>query len=151
MFEKYKVLSKRELESRQEIYFEQYVMTLNVEANVAHEVAKTTIYPAAVRYQAELAGAAANCKAAGVAFDVSILEKVSSLIKLLVEKINALEQLLPSRGGHGVANAAAAAVKCAKEIKPALGELREVVDELEGVVSDDYWPLPTYAEMLFIK
>ncbi len=151
MFEKYKVLSKRELESRQEIYFEQYVLTINVEANIAHEVAKTTIYPAAIRYQAELAGTAANCKAAGVEFDASILEKVSSLIKSLVEKINALEQLLPSRGGHGVANASEAAMKCAKEIKPALGALREVVDELEGVVADDFWPLPTYAEMLFIK
>lgn len=151
MFEKYKVLSKRELESRQEIYFEQYVLTLNVEANVAHEVAKTTIYPAAVRYQSELASAAANCKAAGVAFDVAILDKVSGLIKSLLEKIGALEQLLPGHGGHGVANPTEAAMKCAKEIKPALNGLRQVVDELEGVVADDYWPLPTYAEMLFIK
>lgn len=144
-------MSKRELESRQEIYFEQYVLTLNVEANVAHEVAKTTIYPAAVRYQSELASAAANCKAAGVAFDVAILDKVSGLIKSLLEKIGALEQLLPGHGGHGVANPTEAAMKCAKEIKPALNGLRQVVDELEGVVADDYWPLPTYAEMLFIK
>ncbi|HET6425348.1 MAG TPA: glutamine synthetase III [Planctomycetaceae bacterium] len=85
MFEKYKVLSKRELQSREDIYFEQYVLTLNVEAKMTHEIAKTIIYPHAVRYQSELAAAAGNCKAAGVTFDATVLTKVTELIKALVE------------------------------------------------------------------
>ncbi len=151
MFEKYQVLSKRELESREEIYFEQYVLTLNVEAKMTHEVAKTIIYPHAVRYQSELAAAAANCKAAGVPFESAVLDKVSGLIKSLVEKIAVLEKLLPGHGGHGVSNPKETAMHCAKDVKPAINDVREVVDELETVVADDYWPLPTYQEMLFIK
>jgi glutamine synthetase len=151
MFEKYKVLSKRELQSREDIYFEQYALTLNVEAKLTHEIAKTIIYPHAIRYQNELAQAAANCKAAGVAFDGEILGKLTGLIKSLVEKVDALERLLPGHGGHGVANPKEAANHCFKEVKPAIAAVREVVDELEGIVADDLWPLPTYQEMLFIR
>ncbi len=151
MFEKYKVLSERELKSREEIYFEQYVLTLNVEAKMTHEIAKTVIYPHAVRYQSELAAAAANCKAAGVSFDATILTKVTDLIKSLVEKIGALEHVLPGHGGHGVSNPKEAAGNCYKNMKPAIAAVRDVVDELETVVADDFWPLPTYQEMLFIK
>ena len=153
MFEKYKVLSPREVESRKEIYFEQYVLTLNVEAKLTHEIAKTTIYPAAVRYQSELAAAAANCKAAGVEFDASLLTKLSSLIKSLNQSVSALEHLIEEggHGGHGVSNPQQTAERCAKKVKPAMEAVRAVVDELEGIVADDHWPLPTYQEMLFIK
>lgn len=153
MFEKYKVLTPREVESRKEIYFEQYVLTLNVESKLTHEIAKTVIYPAAVRYQSELAAAAANCKAAGVDFDASLLTKLTGLIKSLNESIGKLEHLIHEggHGGHGVANPQQAAERCAKQLKPAMEAVRSVVDELEGVVADDHWPLPTYQEMLFIK
>ena len=153
MMDKYKVLTPRELESRREIYFEQYVLTLNVESKLTHEIAKTTIYPAAVRYQSELAAAAANCKAAGVEFDASLLTKLSGLIKSLNQNISALEHLIEEggHGGHGVSNPQQAADRCAKKVKPAMEAVRAVVDELEGVVADDHWPLPTYQEMLFIK
>lgn len=151
MFEKYKVLSKRELQSREDIYFEQYVLTLNVEAKLTHEIAKTVIYPSAVRYQNELAQTAANCKAAGVEFDRSVLDKVTGLIRTLVEKINSLEHQLPSNGGHGVSNPKETARRCFQNVKPAIQAVRDAADELEGIVADDYWPLPTYQEMLFIK
>lgn len=154
MFEKYKVLTPREVASREEIYFEQYVLTLNVESRITHEVAKTIIYPAAVRYQSELAAAAANCKAAGVDFDAALLTKLSGLIKTLNEKTAALEHLNEEGcggGGHGVSNPKKAAERCATKVKPAMDAVRAVVDELETVVADDHWPLPTYQEMLFIK
>ena len=153
MMEKYKVLTPREVESREEIYFEQYVLTINLEARLTHEIAKTIIYPAAVRYQGELAAAAANCKAAGVEFDFSLLSKLSSLIKTLNEKIAILEKLNDEAGGggHGVANPKKASERCAKHVKPAMQAVRAVVDELETIVADDHWPLPTYQEMLFIK
>ncbi len=153
MMEKYKVLTPRELESRREIYFEQYVLTLNVEAKLTHEIAKTIIYPAAVRYQSELAAAAGNCKAAGVEFDLSLLTKLSSLIKSLNQSVAVLEHLNEEggHGGHGVSNPQQAAERCAKKVKPAMEAVRAVADELEGIVADDHWPLPTYQEMLFIK
>ncbi|MBI1345438.1 glutamine synthetase type III [bacterium] len=151
MFEKYQVLTAREVASRESIYFEQFVLTLNVEANLTYEIAKTVIYPAAVRYQSELAAAAANCKAAGVSFDTTVLSKVSELIGSLVEKLAKLEGLLPGSGGHGVENPKEAAMHCSHEMRPAINEVRSVCDTLEGVVADDFWPLPTYQEMLFIK
>ena len=153
MFEKYKVLTPREVASREEIYFEQYVLTLNVEAKLTQEIAKTIIYPAAVRYQGELAATATSCKAAGVDFDASLLTKLSGLIKTLNEKIAALEHLNEEggHGGHGVSNPKQAAERCATKIKPAMEAVRAVVDELETIVADDHWPLPTYQEMLFIK
>ena len=153
MMEKYKVLTPREVASREEIYFEQYVLTLNVEARLTHEIARTIIYPAAVRYQSELAAAAANCKAAGVDFDASLLTRLSGLIKTLNEKVAALEHLNEEgkHGGHGVSNPKQAAERCAKKVKPAMEAVRTVVDELETIVADDHWPLPTYQEMLFIK
>jgi glutamine synthetase len=151
MFEKYNVLSKREVQSREDIYFEQYVLTLNVEAKLTHEIAKTIIYPAAMRYQSELAQTAANCKAAGVGFETCLLDKMTTLVKSLVGAIGDLEKVLPGSGGHGVSNPKEAAMHCAHDMKPAIAAVREVVDELEGVVADDHWPLPTYQEMLFIK
>ena len=78
MFDKYKVLTPREVESRREIYFEQYVLTLNVEAKLTHEIAKTVIYPAASRYLSELAATAANCKGAGIPFDATLLNKLNA-------------------------------------------------------------------------
>ncbi|OYW13559.1 MAG: glutamine synthetase type III, partial [Planctomycetales bacterium 12-60-4] len=151
MFEKYNVLTAREVQSRESIYYEQYVLTLNVEANLTYEVAKTIIYPAAVRYQSELAAAAANCKAAGVQFESAVLVKVTGLIAELLAKLDALEGLLPGSGGHGVAEPKAAAMHTAHHVKPAINAVRAAVDALEGVVADDFWPLPTYQEMLFIK
>ena len=77
----------------------------------------------------------------------------SDLIKTLNEKTAALEHLNEEgdHGGHGVSNPKQAAERCAKEIKPAMVAVREIVDQLEGIVADDHWPLPTYQEMLFIK
>ena len=153
MFDKYKVLTPREVESRREIYFEQYVLTLNVEAKLTHEIAKTVIYPAASRYLSELAATAANCKAAGIAFDATLLNKLNGLITSLTQAVDKLEKLNNEggHGGHGVSNPQQAAERCAKEIKPAMVAVREIVDQLEGIVADDHWPLPTYQEMLFIK
>lgn len=153
MFEKYKVLSPREVESRREIYFEQYVLTLNVESKLTVEIAKTLIYPAASRYLSELAATAANCKAAGIAFDGALLNKLSGLITSLGQTVEKLEALVNEggHGGHGVANPQEASIRCATVIKPAMEAVRSVVDELEGIVADDHWPLPTYQEMLFIK
>lgn len=153
LFEKYGVLSKEETLSRHDIYFEQYCLTLNVEANLMIEIAKTMIYPAAVKYAGELAGAGASIKAAGADFDATLLTKIASLTSELLGAIDKLEHVAHAgKGhGHGVANPKELAIEFQKSLIPAMVAVRKTVDALEGLVADDHWPLPTYQEMLFIK
>jgi glutamine synthetase len=148
LFEKYGVLSKRELESRRDIYLEQYCKAINVEALLTVEIAKTKIYPAAIRYQSELAANCANLKAAGVTPDTAMLEKVTSGIKSLTDSIAALEK---ATNHHGASGVLAESKHFCQDILPAVQAVRAAADELEAEVADDLWPLPTYQEMLFIK
>ncbi|MEZ6192327.1 MAG: glutamine synthetase III [Phycisphaerales bacterium] len=147
VFSKYKVLSKRELASREEIYFEQYVKAVNVEAILTVRIARTKIFPAAVRYQNELASTCANLKANGYNFDTDTLDKITSLVKSLQDGIAELEKAM----GHHAKNVKAEARHMCDVVLPAMLNVRNVTDELEGYVADDLWPLPTYQEMLFIK
>jgi glutamine synthetase len=147
LFDKYKVLSPRELQSRYEIALEQYCKTVNVEANLTAKLAKTTILPAAFKYQTKLAENVAAVKAAGVTPDTSVLGKVTELIGKLQGGLSALE----TATGHHAADVSAEAKQFCKEVLPAMLKVREAADALEGVVSDEIWPLPTYQEMLFIK
>lgn len=147
-FEKFGVLTKRELEAREEIGFEHYVKSGNVEANLVAEIAKTIIYPAAVRYQGELADTAAKLKAAGVEADLSVLKQVTGLTQELLGAVAKLEAIHAQEISGGVA---AEAKHYRDEVIPALAGVRAAADALEAVVADDLWPLPTYQEMLFIK
>ena len=148
LFSKYNVLSERELESRLETYLEQYCMTVNVEANLTIEMAKTMIYPAASRYQGDLASTAANLKAAGVEGDSGVLNEVTGLIKTLTDSIAALET---ATAGCGADCMQQETRYCCDNVLPAMLVVREAADALEAVVADDLWPLPTYQEMLFIR
>jgi glutamine synthetase len=148
LFSKHKVLSRRELQSRLEIYLEQYVMTVSVEAKLTVEMARTIIYPAAVRYTGELASTGASLKAVGADFDAETLNKVVSLTKSLLDNVSALEAEMDQDEGKSMLIEARHACH---RILPAMLRVREVADELEGVVADDLWPLPTYQEILFIK
>ena len=147
LFEKYKVLSARELKSRLETYFEQYCMTVHVEANLTLEIARTMIFPAAIRYQNELASTCANLKLVGYEFDTDTLDKVTGLVSALQNGAAALEAVLAVEADGFVAEAR----HCCDVVLPAMLAVRESADALEGVVADDLWPLPTYQEMLFIK
>jgi glutamine synthetase len=148
MFEKYKVLSKRELESRQDIYLEQYIKTVSAEARSVIEVAKTMIFPAAVRYQGQLAGTCASLKAVGYTFDTDTLDKVTALVKKLQDGIADVEKAMAHHSADGLLSEAK---HCCTDVLPAMLAVRKTADELEGIVADDLWPLPTYQEMLFIK
>jgi glutamine synthetase len=148
LMEKYKVLSKRETHSRMDIYIEQYCKAVNVEANLMIEMAKTKIYPAAIRYQGELAAAAASLKAAGYPSDSSTLNQVISLTKGLHESIGSLEGAMNHHGARSPLNEAK---HFCHDVLPAMQKVRHYTDELEEIVADDLWPLPTYQEMLFIK
>ena len=147
-FEKYGILTGRELESRKEIAYEHYVKSVNVEANTVIEMAKTVIYPAAMRYQGELANTAAKLKEAGLEADTTVLQKVTELAKALLAGVSKVESALY----HGENGSAEGHAKHFKEaVLPAMLEVRTAADALEGIVADDLWPLPTYQEMLFIK
>ena len=148
LFDKYKVLSPRELQGRYEIALEQYCKTVNVEANLTTKLAKTTILPAALRYQKQLADNVVAVKAAGVTPDTTVLGKVTELIAKLQAGITGLDA---ATSHHGAADVSAEAKHFCKEVLPAMLKVREAADALEGVVEDDIWPLPTYQEILFIK
>jgi glutamine synthetase len=94
LFEKYGVMSRRETLSRLDVYLEQYVMSVQVEAKLMIEMARTTIYPAAIRYQGELAATGANLKAVGYPFDTATLDKVSDLAGGLLQSVERLEEAL---------------------------------------------------------
>jgi glutamine synthetase len=148
LFAKYNVLSERELKSRLDIYLEQYCKTVNVEALQTYEMAKTLLFPAAIRYQNELASTCANLKLVGYEFDTDTLDKVTELVKALQDSCSVLDKALHD---HGAANLLAEAQHFCDEVIPAMASVRKFADELETWVADDLWPLPTYQEMLFIK
>lgn len=147
LFKKYDVLSPRELKSRYEVYAEQYVMSINVEANVTVEMAQTQILPAAIRYQGELAQTAASLQAAGIESDTTLLQQITDLIADLQ---TAIAELKEAHSKH-LKTPKAECDWCRDGIIPAMLKVRGVADDLEDIISDDLWPLPTYAEMLFIR
>ena len=148
LFEKYGVLSEREMRSRYEIYMDRYCKDINTEANSALQIAKTMILPAGYRYQGELVNTASKLKNLGQSVHMGTLEKLTILVGDLERKIEALEKVL---GHHGAADLRAEVKHFRDEAVPAMVALREVADQIESILPDDLWPLPTYREMLFIK
>ncbi|MEA2278831.1 MAG: glutamine synthetase [Solirubrobacteraceae bacterium] len=137
-FEHYDVLSERELESRYEVFVEQYSTKLNIEAETAASIARTMLLPATVRHLAEL-------KAAG---NDDLIAETQQLLGEFVEAIMKLEHVNANPGELG-------SLEFARWMHdntiPAMEAVREVADKLERIVADDLWPLPKYSEMLFIK
>ena len=148
LFDKYKVLSPREVHSRYETYLEHYNKSVNVEANLTAKIAKTIVLPAALQYQTELAQNATSVKAAGLAPDTTVLTQVTDLIGKLQAGLNGLAAATSHHGGGDVL---AEAKHFGGSVLPAMLKVREAADGLEAVVADDLWPLPTFQEILFIK
>lgn len=124
LFTKYSVLSIAELESRYKIYKESYETLISIEANSALDIAKTMIVPAAVTAITEYSAVPAVASITGEMSE--LLEKVVAGIKVLEASEGAVAEIV------------------------AMNELRASVDALEAIVPADLWPMPTYAEMLFI-
>src|SRR5918992_1501085 len=139
----YEVLSERELQSRYEVFVEQYVSKLNIEAETTFSMAKTMLLPAAVRYLAEL-GVAGSSK--GIE---SLRAEVAGHVDTFVERISALEK---ANATHPHVDDLLAHAKYVQDsVVPAMVGVREVADQLERVIPDTLWPLPKYSEILFIK
>lgn len=148
MFAKYKILSKREMDSRTDIYIEQYTMNIDVEVNLLIKLARTYVFPSAIRFQGELAKTCADLQAIGYKFDTHTLDIVTDLVKKLQDSVNELEKIRESNNGKDLD--AQARYSCDK-VLPAALQVRKYADKLETYVADDLWSLPTYQEMLFIK
>ena len=139
-FGHYDVLSERELESRYEVWVEQYITRANIEAETAHDIAKTMIMPATLRYLATI-------DAAQVA-ETGIGGQTKELVVALAAAINTLET---ANAYPDNTEGLDLAVYARDNQIAAMAEVREVVDRLEKVVADDLWPLPKYSEILFVR
>jgi glutamine synthetase len=151
VLKKHKVLSKMELQARAEILFENYSKMLHIEACTMLNIAKRQILPAASQYSGILAGTVQSILAAGVPAEPQneMLVKVCDLIKSLYQSLESLEKVLEKT--EEISNTTRHAESYRDHVIPAMVKVREAADELEMVVDADLWPLPSYAEMLFIK
>ncbi len=148
LFTRMGVLTPVELESRFDVYAEQYLLAIEVEAKLVVSMAKTIIYPAAVRYLSELSLAIANAAAIGIEMDKERAQTVSNLIKLLMDGVSKLSAAMAKDDFDSIEEHMQYS---AQTIRPLMDKVREYADTLEGEVADNFWPLPTYQEMLFVK
>ncbi|WP_069790588.1 glutamine synthetase III [Cyanobacterium sp. IPPAS B-1200] len=148
LFDKMGVLSPVELESRFEVYAEQYILSLEVEAKLVVSMAKTTIYPAAINYLSKLTSTMASLNNIGIKLDTCAIEKIATLVNQLIAEVEKLSEALHK---EDFADTEAHMKYFAQTILPIMNEVRKYADALEGEVDDELWPLPTYQEMLFIK
>ncbi|MGI6317052.1 MAG: glutamine synthetase III [Christensenellales bacterium] len=151
LFKRHGVLTEAEVISRYEIYMENYTKTLDIEALTMIEMANKEILPAALRYTSALTGLALEKRSLSVVLpaeaELKLISRLSSLTDSLSEKLEALRQAL--LGGRACANAPDAARYHRDAVFPAMQALRAVADELETIVAKEYWPFPSYGDILF--
>ncbi len=151
MFERFKVFSRSELESRAEIRYEIYSKAINIEAKTMIDMSTKQIIPAVIKYTTVLADSINAVKSAG-GFNVSVQEellgKISERLVAADEAQNVLiglvdESLTKAEGPER-------ATFCRDKIIPAMEALRTPVDELEMLVDKEMWPMPSYGDLMFI-
>lgn len=147
LFAKEKVLTPVELGSRFEAYSEQYIQHIEVEAKLVISMAKTIIYPAAMRYMGELANTIDSLDELGIEFGKDSVVTVANLTKGMMAAVGELSDMMTKH----FMSVEEHMQFCAQTLRPLMDKVREYADALEGEVADDLWPLPTYQEMLFIK
>ena len=149
LFEKFHIFTKVELESREEIIYETYAKTINIEALTMIDMAGKDIIPAVSAYTGDLANTVLAVKEAGAtaSTQVELLKKVDGL---LTEAQAALETLqVETAKASAIEDVKAQAFYYKDTVKAAMDALRAPVDKLEMVVDSDIWPMPTYGELMF--
>ena len=148
LFQRQAVISPVELESRYEVYGEQYVLAIEVEARVALSMVRTQISPAVQNHLCNMAMSLQQQQSLGVQVEDRVVHQLADLHLRMDNHAEALEGEL-----HQVHNGdtAASMNHCAGVLLPRLLQLRDAVDHLECLVDDDQWPLPSYREMLFVR
>ncbi|MEB3225574.1 MAG: glutamine synthetase III [Synechococcus sp.] len=148
LFDKLKVLTPIELESRFEVYAEQYIKSIEVETKLVLNMAKTMVYPAAVEYLAQLSGTINALGGLGISLEKTSAETISSLANGLM---GAVANLGNAFAKEDFASTEEHMTYCATTLRPLMDEVRSYADQLENELPDSFWPLPSYQEMLFIK
>lgn len=152
MFERHRVMFKPEIEARCEVWWENYVMKLDIESKIAEEMALNQIIPASLEYQRKLIENATGLKELSVKDDSlkeviqDISDKVSTIRKSVKEMAKERERLEELEDPQKMALGFADVIK-----GKYMEELREAVDGLEMIVDNELWPLPKYREILFLK
>ncbi|MCJ8312426.1 MAG: glutamine synthetase III [Saccharospirillaceae bacterium] len=148
LFERTGVLSPLELSSRYEVYAEQYIETIMLEAKLVIDLATTSIYPASIGYLSELLLAGSTAQEMGIELDDSIAKNIATASNTMLKDVEVLKGLIEKEEFESTE---AHMQYCAKEIRPLMDLVRVSGDALETLVDDTAWPLPKYSEMMFIK
>jgi glutamine synthetase len=152
LFNRYKVLSPKESESRVAVRFDQYVKLLDIETSMTLSLGRTKILPAALKYQKTLADTINGTQKA----DVKIQQTSSrKFLQKLVRQINLFDETLENlekkhQATRNMEDNRLAAQNYRNEVIPAMDRVRENGDILEEILDDESWPLPKYNEILFV-
>ncbi len=151
LFEDHKVFTSTEVHSRYEIHQESYAKTIRIEALTMVDMVRKDVLPAVSAFTGELAANAAAKKAVSEAADISYetgtLNRLSELMGLAAKKLSDLESAIVESAG--IAGCEELSAFCRDRIFAVMNELRVYVDEMETMTSAEYWPYPSYGDMLF--
>jgi glutamine synthetase len=150
LFERYDVLNERELLSRHDIFVEQYFLTINIEAETTEAIARTMILPAAVRYLRELSSSVNEAAQLGIEAR-GVRETAEELNARIDTLRDAIKELITQNKELGGDDVHSKAIHMRDNVIPAMNAVRQAADRLERAVPNEYWPLPTYREILFVK
>jgi len=139
------------LHARTDILLKGYSMSINIEARTMLDMTRKQILPAAVTYSGKLADSINSISNVGSAVDAQkkMLNKVCDFINSLYGNVESLEAVTEKVSNMG--DVIKQAEKYRDEVIPAMNKVRSDADELEKIVDATIWPLPTYAEMLFLR
>lgn len=149
LFERFGIFTKVELESREEIIYETYAKTINIEALTMIDMAGKKIIPAVIKYSKCLADTVNAVKAAGADASVQadMLKTVCGKLAAMQTALKKLEKVETEAGAMEDAKRQAFFYK--DVVREVMQELRTPADELEMIVDKDIWPLPSYGELMF--
>ena len=152
MFSRQNVLDETELQSRCEILLDNYTKTIYIEALTIADMTRKGIIPAVISYEKDISKALNNKKSASSELDcfmeTNLLKKISSLARSLYERLDVLEKAIEEYSN--IADDVMEKATYSKNVfVKDMEELREVIDQLETIIGKEYWPYPTYSEMLY--
>jgi glutamine synthetase len=149
LFEKYEVLSHKEMHSRYDIYVETYAKQINIEALIAIDMVKKQFIPAGLEYATFLADSVGSFNSVSVPSPVQedLLKKLSSLLASSNKNLTKLETAVSKT--QAIADTVKKAESYRDKVVTAMQDLRKDIDALEMIVPRDTWPVPSYADLLF--
>jgi glutamine synthetase len=153
LFTKTGIFTEVELHARHEIRLEQYIKKIDIEARLMDEMVAQQVIPAGIRYQKMVVENVEGMKDIGIkgSFDgqMAIIQDISTEINAMMLLLKKLREELHK--GEESANLRDHAIYYGDTVVPLMAEIRGCSDRLENIIADEYWPLPKYREMLFVK